>query len=139
MNSTISFLGYSVRELNFSKNDYFKGGKINLDMKFTKNCTYLENNRVRINISVKLFDNAENDNYPFKLSFVTSGIFQYQDVNIEEDNSRELIEQKMLDILYPYIRMIVSNVLMVCNLPPLFLPTININQLVKDKESHSIN
>lgn len=131
MNGLINFLGYTIREINFLKNDYFKGGKVNLDIKFSKNSTYLDNNRVRLNVSVKLFSQTTDDNYPFNLSFVISGLFHYRDVNIEDDNNRELLEQKMLDIIYPYIRMIVSNILMTANMPPLFLPTININQIIK--------
>lgn len=135
MNGLVSFLGYTLREINFSKNDYFKGGKVNLDLKFSKNSTYLDKNRVRINVSVKLFNDIMDNNFPFSLSFVISGLFQYRDVNIEEDNNRELIEQRMLEILYPYIRQVVSNVLMTANMPPLFLPTININQLIKKNQN----
>lgn len=135
MTGLVNFLGYTLREINFSKNDYFKGGKVNLDLKFSKNSTYLDKNRVRINVSVKLFNDIMDNNFPFSLSFVISGLFQYRDVNIEEDNNRELIEQRMLEILYPYIRQVVSNVLMTANMPPLFLPTININQLIKKNQN----
>lgn len=135
MNGILSFLGYSLREINFSKNDYFKGGKVNLDLKISKNSTYIDNKRVRMNLNVKLFSNVVDNNYPFTLAFVISGLFQYREINIEVDNNRELIEKMMIDILYPYIRTIVTSILTTANMPPLFLPTINVNQLIKNNKT----
>jgi preprotein translocase subunit SecB len=135
MNGIVSFLGYSLREINFSKNDYFKGGKVNLDLKISKNSTYIDNKRVRMNLNVKLFSNVVDNNYPFTLAFVISGLFQYREINIEVDNNRELIEKMMIDILYPYIRTIVTSILTTANMPPLFLPTINVNQLIKNNKT----
>ena len=135
MNGILSFLGYSLREINFSKNDYFKGGKVNLDLKISKNSTYIDNKRVRMNLNVKLFSDVVDNNYPFTLAFVISGLFQYREINIEVDNNRELIEKMMIDILYPYIRTIVTSILTTANMPPLFLPTINVNQLIKNNKT----
>lgn len=135
MNGIVSFLGYSLREINFSKNDYFKGGKVNLDLKISKNSTYIDNKRVRMNLNVKLFSDVVDNNYPFTLAFVISGLFQYREINIEVDNNRELIEKMMIDILYPYIRTIVTSILTTANMPPLFLPTINVNQLIKNNKT----
>lgn len=126
----IQFLGYFVREMNFLRNDNFKGQKINLNMKFSKNTTYLENNKVKLNVNVKLFEDAVTKNYPFSLSLVVTGVFQYNQINIDEDKKREMLEQKFLDILYPYIRSIVSTITMTSNIPPLYLPTLNINQFI---------
>ncbi len=135
MNGIVSFLGFSLREINFSKNDYFKGGKVNLDLKISKNSTYIDNKRVRMNLNVKLFSDVVDNNYPFTLAFVISGLFQYREINIEVDNNRELIEKMMIDILYPYIRTIVTSILTTANMPPLFLPTINVNQLIKNNKT----
>ncbi|QVK18633.1 protein-export chaperone SecB [Mycoplasmatota bacterium] len=126
----IQFLGYFVREMNFLRNDNFKSEKINLNMKFSKNTTYLENNKVKLNVNAKLFEDAVTKNYPFSLSLVVTGVFQYNHINIDEDKKREMLEQKLLDILYPYIRSIVSTITMTSNLPPLYLPTLNINQFI---------
>ena len=132
MNGNVGFLGYSVREMSFSKNDYFKGGKVKFTMNITKNSTYLDNNRVRMNLNVKLFDGGEPDrNYPFTLSFVLTGLFQYRNTNILEDGARDIIEKQMIDVLYPYIRMVTSSILVAANVPPVFLPLINVNELLK--------
>jgi len=129
--TTIKFLGYYVREINFLKNDNFKGEKINLELKMTKNSTYLDDNKVKINLNVKIFEEAITKNFPFSLSLVTTGIFQYNHISIEEDHKREMLEKKLIDILYPYVRASVSNITMTSNLPPLYLPTLNINNFIK--------
>lgn len=132
----IKFLGYFVREITFQKNDNFKPQKINADMKFSKNCTYLDNNRVRLNIKVNIFEDAVTKNYPFSLNLIVSGLFQYTDVDIEEINQRNMLEQKAMETLYPYIRTIVSTITMASNLPPLLLPTINVKHLIKNDQAN---
>ncbi len=134
MEKKVNFLGYVVREINFLRNDHYKPEKMNLDMKLAKNATYLDNNRVRFNVNVKIFEEAVSKNYPFSLSFVLSGLFQYVDINIDVDENRDILEYQMIDIIYPYIRTIVSSVLTTANLPPIFLPTIDISKLSNKME-----
>jgi len=134
--SAIKFLNYNVREINFIKNDQFKVDKINLDMKFFKNCTYLDQNKVRLNLSVKIFEDAVSKNYPFDLSLVVSGLFEYNNLDIEDDEARDVLEDKLLEVLFPYVRSVVSSITMTTNLPPLLLPTINIKNFIKKDQSN---
>lgn len=135
MDTGIKFLGYHVREMKFLKNDNFKAAKVNLKLNFSKNSTYLDNNRIRLNIHVKIFEDAVANNFPFDLSFIVSGFFQYNEMNIEDDQERERFEAKLMEILYPYIRTIVSNIMTATNLPPIILPTIDINFFVRNSKN----
>ncbi len=87
----LKFLGYFVREINFFKNDHFKAEKINLDMKLSKNSTYLEKNRVRLNINVKIFEDAVSKNYPLIYLF-----YLQVSSNIIKSILKKIIKEKSL-------------------------------------------
>lgn len=127
--SKLSFLNYKVEEVKFKNNNEFKnnGEPINIDFNI-KYKTNINDNRMDVELIVKVFEEMKKNNYPFQLETKVIGKFMIQGEDIRR------FEINAIAILYPYIRAIISTYTANSNIPTLILPPINVNKLIEDQE-----
>lgn len=125
--SKLIFNKYIVKEIEFKYNEDFKEKPVDILFDVDKKTTYVDN-KMNIDLKVKIFEDY--DKYPFYMSVSIRGFF-----TIENNDEKINFEPNAIAILYPYIRSIVSTYTAEANIMPLILPVININKLLKDKES----
>ena len=68
--------------------------------------------------------------YPFSMNLEIVGYFSVSGENAAIEN----FKSNAVAILYPYARALVSTYTSNANIAPLILPTINVNQFLKNKE-----
>ena len=98
----ISFLNYEVTKVNFSLNDNFSGNSVKLDIETSSDMILSDDKKqMEILLSVHIFKDAQNNNYPFEMYVQVRGYFESgEDISQYQANA--------LAILYPYVRAIVS-------------------------------
>ncbi len=120
----ISFEGYEVQKIEFNKNPKYQHNEDGIRLNFTlKEGHELENDgkKLVLGLGVSLFSKAEENNYPFSLNVEIVGTFESEDKQIEN------YIPNAVAILFPYLRTAISNITLTANVPPLILPTINVN------------
>lgn len=132
MNGSINFEGYKILKASFDLNTEFSSDKP-IDISIGLGHNYqIEDTDMRVQLSVKVFEDAKNNDLPFELLLTIEGQFTF-----DEGVDAKKFLPNALAILYPYIRAVVSSYTALANVTPLFLPTININNYLKNvgKES----
>ena len=129
--SKLRFNKYVVNEVNFKNND--KPQPVTIDFSIYKNIEREENN-MKVELVTKVFENAEENNFPFEMIVKLTGYFT------EENNDENInFEPNAIAILYPYVRSIVSIYTINSNVNGLILPVINVNNVIKDLDSKKGN
>lgn len=128
--TVLTFKGYRVTEMSYKRNNNFSGkDKVSYKPSFKSSIKLDEkNNEAIVTLSFRT-----SKGFPFLLKVDIEGSFKY---NADEDNQKigfqRLLHQNALAILFPYLRVIVSQLSSLGNeYPSLLLPTINIAKLLK--------
>lgn len=135
--SKFIFKDYKIDNINFNlNNDYSGKESINLDVKFGTEVKIIGTNIAQVKLSVLIFDNFEEENYPFKLSLDVIGHFAYE---VKEEASREeiinLCKIHGTTALFPYMRSAITDITKIANIDTLVLPLINIYSMIKENEN----
>ena len=132
--SSLRFINYIVDKIDFYANKDFKEEPIEVDFKIRKQIEYFEdeNNTMHVSIEAKIFENPTENNYPFSMNVMLTGIFELE--NCDLDKRESFAEVNSIAILFPYLRAIVSTFTANANIQPLILPPINVVKLVSEKE-----
>ena len=132
--SILKFNGYIIDEISFKRNELFNPSENNdkrtkFKIKETKD---IENNIMRITLYVSIFEDAKENNYPYEMNVVVTGIFDISNAgNID-------FEPNAIAILYPYVRSLVATYTINANLGATLLPTINVNEMLKQQKEDNI-
>lgn len=130
----INFLGYEVTNICFKKNRNYSGESVHIDTDLTAAVTTdQERESMDVELTLKLFSDAEEKGYPFSLDVSVLGKFklenkQYADIKLFQSNA--------IAILFPYVRALVTTYTANANVAPLILPTINTNQFVEKNSEY---
>lgn len=126
--SSLRFLNYKVNKLLFENNDNYKGTTITINFDI-KNNVKINNvkNKMEIELSTNIFEKKQNT--PFYMEVSITGLFEL----IGEDDITKY-QENAIAIMYPYLRAIVSTCTSSANVPPLILPTINVNAMLKKEK-----
>lgn len=129
--SVLKFENYVVDEINFKRNNKFdpkenEDSRVEFNIKKSK---ILDKNNMAIKIYVHIFENAEDNNYPFEMDVSITGYFV-----ISDSTGKINFEPNAIAILYPYVRAIVTNYTINANIGAVILPAINVNKLLENKK-----
>ncbi|MGE4321186.1 MAG: protein-export chaperone SecB [Acholeplasmataceae bacterium] len=119
---------YAVDKMSFMLNKSFKptpGEKIQIKPIFNREITKLDPNRMMLTLSVSL-NNLEKE-IPFYLDVQISGVFEVPDW--EDPDTNQFIITNATNVLYPYLRTIVTTLTANGNVPPYILPIVNVEAL----------
>lgn len=133
--SRMSFINYKVKTVILKENEkYINDGKplpVKMDLSHKTN---INKGNMKIDITVKIFNEAEKNNFPFYMEVIVEGFFSVEGDEVER------FEVNGISLLYPYIRSIVSTYTANSNLPTLILPPINVMHYYKmSKENEEKN
>lgn len=128
--SKLIFNKYIINKINFKYNEKYDNKPISIQFSIRKKTEKIENN-LKVTLVTNIFENAEENDYPFEMKVELTGYFT-------EENNEEGInfEPNAIAILYPYIRAIVSTFTTSANVNGLILPVINVNKLIKELEEN---
>lgn len=109
---------YKISKLQF-KNTLVNGTKLELNNKYSYNVKYGKNNICEGFLSVEIKDKNGNNN--FFIDLTVQGLFKY-----DGSQSREELHVATFKELFPYARIIVSNLTVTAGMPPINIPAIDI-------------
>lgn len=127
--SFLQFRKYIIENIEFAYNLEFNDDESELDFSIDKEFIPLEEKAFVLKLIMEVFPAKERKIYPFNLKVSMSGFFNYEgDINVEQ------YLPNAAAIMYPYMRSIVTAITSNANVTPLILPTINTQNLFKEKE-----
>ena len=130
--SVLRFDKYIVKSISFQANEkcYCMDDQVELDFDFDIR-SYIEENKLIIELSSIIFPNAVTQNYPFEMEVVLKGFFSIDSADSNVDIS--FFKTNAVAILFPYLRAIVSSYTANANIAPVILPAMNINEYIRKK------
>ena len=128
--SVLRFEKYIVDKVYYKTNESCmnEAEEIDLSFDFETKAKY-ENNQMVIELVATIFQNAEENNYPFEMEVVLKGYFRVKGIQ----NDIKLFEKNAIAIMFPYLRAIVSTYTANANVAPVLLPAMNINEYFRKK------
>src|SRR5690625_2455599 len=135
INSGLRFIDYRVNDIDYRINQHFEEKNVSVKFNFSRNVEYLddEDNTMLVSLIISVFEDAEENNYPFSLKINMTGIFELDDIHESERES--FAEVNAVAILFPYIRSLISTITANVNVPSLILPPINVVNLIKEEKA----
>ncbi len=127
----LNFKRYLVNSIDFKYNAAYAGGKANMDIDFGHSMA-VKDSEARISLKCMLFRKAKKEEKPFHLEVQMTGVFEFQ-TELEGEELNNILRQQAINILFPYLRALISNITGNTGLPPIILPLINVNQLIQNQ------
>lgn len=128
--SVLKFERYIVKKIVFETNENYinKNEEIELPFEFDTN-TIIKDDKMEIELGTTIFQNAEENDYPFEMEVKLKGYFGVE--NAQSDI--KFFEKNAIAILFPYLRALVSTYTVNANVAPILLPAMNINEYLRKK------
>ena len=130
---SLSFKRYMVSKIDFQYNPDFSGGQGKMDINFGHSLT-LKEEQAQVALRCRLFSNAKREEKPFDLEVHLTGLFGYKG-DLAGEELKKVISSQGLNILFPYMRALITSITSSSGFPPIVLPLINVNQLVEKQKS----
>jgi len=127
----LNFKRYLINSIDFKYNPEYTGGKANMDIEFGHSVA-VKNSEARVSLKCMLFRKAKKEEKPFHLEVHMTGIFEFQ-TELEGEELNNVLRHQGINILFPYLRAVISNITGNTGLPPIILPLLNVNQLIKNQ------
>lgn len=124
----MKLLRYTVDKMSFMLNKSFqpeKGQKIQIKPIFNREITKINEQRFVVTLSLSL-SNLEQE-IPFYLDVQVSGIFDAD--NWQASDSNKFVIKSATDVIYPYLRSIVTTLTAQAHVPPYILPMANVEAI----------
>lgn len=130
--SSLVFHDYLINYVDFKINKNFKEEPINISFHITRHVNYDKSNEniAFVTVNVKVFEHAEENNYPFSLNMSIEGEFEV--LAEDEEQKYHFTHKNAVAILFPYVRSLISTYTANANVPPLILPPINVLKMIDD-------
>lgn len=133
LKSKLSFKDYIVESINFKNNVACDNKETEIIFDIDSDVEFANENEFILKLSIELFRNAEENNYPFNMKIALFGFFEVE--NVEEKNKMAYAEQNAVAILFPYVRAIITSYTGLANIEPLILPPINVVKYINNKKA----
>lgn len=128
--SILKFNNYKVNVITFERNKKFEESQKSIPVQFSlKKHVEKKNNNMEVRLLLIIFEDADENNYPFEMQIDIEGYFVVGD---NKDNFD--FEPNAIAILYPYLRAIVSTYTASANIQPLVLPAINVLKMLEQEK-----
>ncbi len=130
--SKLSFKNYIVNKIEFENNIECDLEESELEFDIDSKVDFVNENEFILTLTLEIFKDAKQNNYPFNFKSEILGSFVISDV--KEEKKRIYAEQNAVAILFPYCRALVTTYTGLANVRPLVLPPINVVKYLQDKE-----
>lgn len=129
MDKKITLVDFRAENLLFSINKGYEAGEapVPFDVRMNSQFKVGENSGdpTFLNLLIRVFDDAQEKNYPFSLVADVTGVFIIEADTPEEREA--LLKEEGMNVLLPYARVMVSQLASLANMPtPVILPPLNV-------------
>lgn len=120
------------------KNNHIQGRNFKLKPKITRKTGKIKDNIFFCNLILEVKSNDE-EKFPIDLLIDFKGVFQFR-VGDSEGEIQEFLKTEAVQIMFPYLRTMVTNITTTAMLPPIILPIADVTKLFPDnRESIYVN
>lgn len=114
------------------KDNHLPEGQFNIPSKLTRNIT--KNNEDCFEVELVLeIENSEENPFPIDLRISLTGIFEVSSLPPEEVDG--FLKIQAVQILFPYVRTMVSSITAGAMMPPIILPVVDVKSLFPEEEN----
>ncbi len=113
------------------KNNHLKPAKFKLKPKLTRKTGKINETTFFTELSLAIESNEE-DRFPVDIHIDFKGIFEFADI-VNQEDVQKFLEVKAVEIMYPYLRSMASNLTSAALMPPLVLPIMDPSLIFKQK------
>jgi preprotein translocase subunit SecB len=135
--SNLIFIGYQIDKIDYKINPNFQFKEpLQVTFSLTSQIKTQDNEQKKgavVTLTCSVFENADQNNYPFSLMMSLSGAFAFNG-NIEEEGFLKFCKTSGTAILFPFLRSAVANITAAANIQPLMLPVINVHNFLGEYE-----
>lgn len=136
--SNLSLVYYRVSELEYKFNEAQKPNttfqiKPKIECKIAK-----KEDNIFVNLKLKINEDISSP-VPFNLKVVLVGTFKSKEELVLDEAVQKAQVSEVCSILYPYLRSVVANLTVNCNLPAYFLPAITTEHLTQVDPADKVN
>jgi preprotein translocase subunit SecB len=134
--SMITFNGYTVDQLSFEPKTPVKTTDDSMEPSFIPDFSreIKGNEEGDCKLSLTVVIGQPDDTMPFRAIVSITGDYHVPDPK----RAKEIMEINGTAILFPYLRAVVTQLTAAANLPPVYLPTINLFEMFKAQENKNI-
>jgi len=132
--SDMTLLRYTIKKMYYEMNDEFdftNGKSIRINPDFSRNIEKVDKDKYVIKLNVKICESNQEDVIPFFSEICIEGEFHFVDWETEEKSF--IARNNSTAILFPYLRSLLSTITTTGNLPPYFLPIMNVAKLFNEE------
>lgn len=129
-NALLKLNNYKVETLEYKLNPSFNqtDNQLQIPFAYSSQIIDVDDNNFTVQLAAKI----SNENFPFEVSVTVSGDFfseRWKELNTKKD-----VELTVNQILFPYVRALISNITSAAGVNPIILPIINVAELLKDNK-----
>ncbi len=129
-NALLKLTNYKVEMLEYKLNPSFKqtDNQLQVPFAYSSQIIDVDDNNFTIQLAAKI----SKEDFPFEVSVTVSGDFfseRWKELNTKKD-----VELTVNQILFPYVRALISNITSAAGVNPIILPIINVAELLKDNK-----
>ena len=129
----ISLAYYRVNELEFKFNEAISGS-VSFQIKPKIECKAAKKeDNLFVNLTLKINEDISSP-VPFNLKVALAGTFKLKDASAVDEATQKAQVSEAFNVLYPYLRSIVSSFTLQCNIPAYILPTVIPEQLTESEQ-----
>ena len=132
MNPALQMKRYFVNSVAFEMNDKFRpeaNKAIQLNPSFKRTVIKVDDNNAIVKLTMEL---AHNEQLPFSMSATVSGLFELAGWTMSDVLVKALGDMSV-NLLYPYLRALITNLTANAGVPPYILPVINVAALFRNQ------
>src|SRR5690625_7414723 len=109
LESELKFINYTVNDLVYKINYNFDEQDVEVDFSIKRKIDFLddEKNKMLVHLTVSVFEDAEENNYPFSLTIDITGVFELKNVD-DEVERKKYAEVNAVAILLKLIMSLIS-------------------------------
>lgn len=134
--AVISFEEYFINKLSYERNHNFKNnGSIELSTELSGTINIISDTSAEVTLTANIGD-VSNISSPFEVSCSIVGLFNFNELESNNQLFETFLKQNAVAILFPYLRSLVSEISLKSNeYPSLIMPVINVVKLLEDTDS----
>lgn len=124
-----------VNEITFKRNENIKGKSFNIIPVFSRSFYIINEKQYAVKVSVKIL-NSETQPFPFDVACTAVGYFEIEEGII--NNNEDLLKNNGTQLLFPYLRSLLSSITATAMVAPINIPIIDIINTFINEESKKI-
>lgn len=113
------------------KNNGVPEGQFTINPRFTRNIGFVDKDTAFTELKMEII-NTEEHPFPVDIKVSVTGFFK--NISIPADQEDEFLRVNAIQILFPYLRSIVSTITTASMFPPIILPIIDVSQLFPEDQ-----